>query len=497
MTLEVIDALECVVVIKNASPSEVEPNQTIYVKPFDYIRATIDIWSEDEYADSCLRFITQIRQPSLANEFGLAKHLEAKNLIDSQAKALRLFDHTASFLWGPPGTGKTYTIANSIQILMEMYPHTRILLVSMTNHGANEPVKRLVESMKERPCSPATRITRYGAGGDRQLFDDNPQLLPKDGDPLRSIDQDFDSPQVLPPGIDVFTAYGAQLRFNKLSELPLYDFVILDEASQLCIAAAAALCTLGKQVLFTGDHTQLSPVCKTKSQEHFPWVGQSMFAFMPERDAPNKVMLVEQMRMPEQVCKFVSQTFYDKKLRVADIVANDPKWLTFRQRIFAGSSRFNHFLIDEVPMSEDTETAGQQYRIWSAKRIVEMIRADGEVNYRYSEMSVLVPFAYQVCYVKKLLKEARIKGVCVSTVHKVQGDQYPLCFLGPVNSLGEFMAGDIGKSVVNVGASRTMSKLILLLSPKDLQNPHFGLAREIAEQSSLLALKMENEATAH
>src|SRR5207249_4721747 len=52
--------------------------------------------------------------------------------------------------------------------------------------------------------------------------------------------------------------------FDMLRSLPQRDLVVLDEASQVSLAHAAALAPLGRQSLFAGDPEQLAPVVQSE-----------------------------------------------------------------------------------------------------------------------------------------------------------------------------------------------------------------------------------------
>ena len=82
------------------------------------------------------------------------------------------------------------------------------------------------------------------------------------------------------------------------------------------------LAGLGKRVLFAGDHKQLSPMVQSRSDDARRWMGRSPFGYLNLSVAVKNV-LEEQSRMAPEICRTVSDLFYDGQLRVAKKEAAD------------------------------------------------------------------------------------------------------------------------------------------------------------------------------
>lgn len=79
----------------------------------------------------------------------------------NQLAAIRgAMSNTVSFVWGPPGTGKTTTLGYIACSLVEA--GERVLLVSNTNRAVDVALQQVIKSFKHVGREWRTRITRYG-----------------------------------------------------------------------------------------------------------------------------------------------------------------------------------------------------------------------------------------------------------------------------------------------------------------------------------------------
>jgi hypothetical protein len=97
-------------------------------------------------------------------------------LNESQCRALECaLGRNLTVIWGPPGTGKTYTIGTITEYL---YKNSRsVLLVSHTNTAVDQAIKHVARSMKEQ--LPEGVVIRVGEVRDEVLRSDYPDVLLK------------------------------------------------------------------------------------------------------------------------------------------------------------------------------------------------------------------------------------------------------------------------------------------------------------------------------
>ena len=243
---------------------------------------------------------------------------------DQQRAVRRSLGSRTTFVWGPPGTGKTWTLA---RIVEAHYRAGRsVLLVSHTNVA----VDTALEQVAERLCSEADfdrgLVLRRGPivkDELRRRF--GRQIIPAEvaarlGDePSRRRQAErslLDRCRVLATTVHrTYIHPGSARRF---------DTVVIDEASMLMpplVYWAAGLAT--RSVTVAGDFRQLPPIVITQKDNAKEWLARDVFerAGIPDRlgsgeAMPYLVSLGRQYRMRRPICKAVNRHFYaDRPLR--------------------------------------------------------------------------------------------------------------------------------------------------------------------------------------
>lgn len=160
------------------------------------------------------------------------------NISDFILSQLSLND--TLILQGPPGTGKTYQIAEICKKLC--LNGKSVLVTSLTNRALIEVVEKpaLRELLKEH------RIFKT------KLSTDEAKDLPN----LQSIKEI--SPQ--PGNLILSSFYITSGEATKMNNDQLFDYIIVDEASQALLAMFGAAKLLGKRNVWIGDTNQLPPV---------------------------------------------------------------------------------------------------------------------------------------------------------------------------------------------------------------------------------------------
>lgn len=258
-------------------------------------------------------------------------HAKALKLKDSQHRAARrMLFKRLSVVWGPPGTGKTYTLALSTLRMIEVLGSTAIkqcpiILVTAMTHAAIEAIVGKLNSLighyralKERDTSWLDMISleRVLSGTTHQ------------------------APKVKKVYIYAGTTYQLY-KFCEKSRLTA-NVIIIDEAGQLALGTAALvirwLSHNGKLVL-AGDHQQLAPILATvypEPPEERPLFGSVLDLLMDRKRGglkiartmsdPNSrsqdderdgvvVQLLENFRLNDDLGAFVER-IYAKKFQV-------------------------------------------------------------------------------------------------------------------------------------------------------------------------------------
>lgn len=170
-------------------------------------------------------------------------------LLDSISDIPSFIDAQLNFssalvLQGPPGTGKTYQIAKLCKFLCEQ--GKSVLVTALTNRALMEVAGKdsLVDLIKAKRVF-KTKITS----------DESHEI------PLLQLEKEVSPKKGCLVMATFFIASGVAA---ELSSESLFDYVIVDEASQALLAMLAAARLLGRKVIYVGDTKQLPPVVQLK-----------------------------------------------------------------------------------------------------------------------------------------------------------------------------------------------------------------------------------------
>lgn len=202
--------------------------------PFEYI-ANLQKIVQNNYSENVCSvldkdFENSNWQPSLVDNKN-----DIPNFILSQ---LTLTDQVV--LIGPPGTGKTYQIAEICKRLCEQ--GKSVLVTSLTNRALIEVI--------EKPA--LANLLEAGKVFKTKVSTDEKNEIPQ----LQQTKEI--NPQ--PSNLVLSTFFIASSEATNITDNPPFDYVIVDEASQALLAMFSAAKLLGKKNIWIGDTKQLPPV---------------------------------------------------------------------------------------------------------------------------------------------------------------------------------------------------------------------------------------------
>jgi predicted RecB family nuclease len=237
-----------------------------------------------------------------------------------QREALLLpFRSHLGLIEGPPGTGKTHVLAwMLIALILEAWQAGRPLhlAVSALTHRAIDNVLLKIQQLLQRSAvrSFPGRCLKWG-----QRLSSGPDS--DDEAPLTYVQ---DAAEVLETPYLILGATGFglyQLFESQSGAFPaFFDWVILDEASQMLLPQALLSLVYGKgQYVFCGDVQQLPPVVlgpQPAEEEAVP--GRSILAHLLATYGPNvRVRLNETYRLNSELCQLPSRLWYQGDLHPA------------------------------------------------------------------------------------------------------------------------------------------------------------------------------------
>ena len=372
------------------------------------------------------------------------------SLLDNQREAILKCMASKDYylIQGPPGTGKSFVL--SIVILEELAYFKHKVIVIGPNHMAIN--NTLGQILKLAP-SYSGILLKVG-----QTYNALNMLVNYDGKEYKvtnytSINGTEANKLEWPWAIGL-TPHSL---YTSRAESLECDTLIIDEAGQMTIPMALMGMIRAKKVILAGDHKQLSPIINSDD------INQELKCSVFERlmTEENCTMLDVSFRMCESICNFVSDLFYEGKLKQKKkgcgnmFVCNDPLY-DFHSPIII------HNVDDYGEQTSDKE----------AEFIAETIAGFISKGLPANEVAVLSPFRAQAANVRKHIRkysditEEQRKLIAADTIDKMQGQEREVIIYslvsGDMDYMTEMAEFLYNPNKMNVAFSRAKSKLIIV-----------------------------------
>jgi DNA replication ATP-dependent helicase Dna2 len=360
------------------------------------------------------------------------------NPAQDEAVRLAVGAEDCALVHGPPGTGKTYTLAHIVRALVER--GDRVLLSAFTNRA----VDNAIEALEEQDFTDVVRVgTESGVREDMQSY-----RLQTAGDPQACASELREA--------DVVAATTASCGSRVMREQS-FDVAVVDEAGQLTEPGTLAATTLAGRFVLVGDHHQLPPVVRATEagDDSCADLTRSLFERLADAYPDASVMLDRQYRMAQRIQAFASREFYDGQLRpaagevatqhVGDLPGVDPESLPSHLR---GRVAF----VDPGGHAEGNANPTE------ARAVAEVVESYAGAGVRLSEIGVIAPYRAQVAEIGKHVPDP----VTVDTVDRFQGSSEEVVVISFVAT------GDLDSPIfedyrrVNVALTRAKKALVLV-----------------------------------
>ena len=415
-------------------------------------------------------------------------------------------------IWGPPGTGKTHTMANIAIEFLEA--DKTVLAVSHSNISVDGVVSKVAELMRRRGMDDALdrgEVLRFGHVRDESLAKDTEVVsynvalkekpreaaklkkLLEEKEELRKsggfrtdrrvkVEQEIkrikksiaeDERECVERAKFVATTV-SRVYANKIFEGKSYDVVMFDEVSMayvpqvVCVAMFAS-----ERLVCVGDFRQLAPIAQGPSSKKA--LSRDIFWYLgicDERQRahfhPWLVMLNEQRRMHPGISAFSSKRFYGGLLKDHESVAHA------RDGIVDGTpypgEAMNLIDLGGTPCMAGKNSDNSRFNILSAAiAFATAITAEADNE---CDVGIITPYVAQVRLVRAMIQDYRGRrrktSVSCATVHQFQGSERDVIVMDLVESFpsakpGILMSSNENGSVdrlTNVAVTRARGKLV-------------------------------------
>ncbi|WP_245626045.1 AAA domain-containing protein, partial [Haloparvum sedimenti] len=288
---------------------------------------------------------------------------------------------------GPPGTGKTYTIARTIRALVEQ--GERVLLAAFTNRA----VDNALEALRDQGFEAVVRVgSKQGVRGDMQDV-----RLVRRGDPGEKARELGDAPVVAA----TTAACGSRVMREQA-----FDVAVVDEASQLTEPGTLAAANLAERFVLVGDHKQLPPVVRAEND-----LQRSLFQRLIEDHPEAGVMLDQQYRMSQRIQSFASAEFYDGALRPATPAVAGQSLAD----LGVDAADLPPALRGGVNFVDPDGARDGNRNVREAERVAGVVDAYVDAGVAVEDIGVIAPFRAQVAEI------GRRTDATVDTVDRFQG----------------------------------------------------------------------------
>lgn len=415
---------------------------------------------------------------------------------DQEAAVEKVFSaQDYALVLGMPGTGKTTTIAHIIRSLVAK--GKSVLLTSYTHTAVDNILLKIRED--------GIGILRLGAAA--KIHPDVQGFATIAAHPASSIEE-LERTWKDPPVV----ATTCLTINHPIFRRRLFDYCIVDEASQITLPVCLGPIRMAKRFILVGDHYQLPPLVQNKQAQE-GGLDVSLFRLLSESHPEAVVTLEHQYRMCADVMLLPNKLIYDGRLKCGnDSVANrslsipnmdalqrhhhssEPQrsrssnpfvtpidaslacpsptstkcWLTHalspaNKAVFLNTDAL-------LPASAETLSGTRILNPLESTLVVQLVESFLTTGVPASEIGVITFYRSQLALLRQGLRH-RAAALELHTADKFQGRDKEVVILSCVRSNDACSVGELLRDWrrINVAVTRARSKLVIVGSARTLK----------------------------
>lgn len=241
-----------------------------------------------------------------------------------------------------------------------------------------------------------------------------------------------------------------------------FDYVIMDESSQVPVYLALIPLLKTNKFVLIGDNKQLQPI---KNNNASYLLNKSIFNLLIEKYPNNYTFLNTQYRMNKKISDIASNLYYDNKLLTGDAVKNQKISLKNNKYFLLNEDVITFIDTSDVNFNE-VDLAGGCCNKYESCLILHLVDALLSNDISCEEIGIITPYRKQKNHIIKLLNNKGINIEC-DTIYRFQGrekDVIIISFCKSLNkSLNDFQKKFLAdENQLNVSLTRSRKKLIII-----------------------------------
>lgn len=482
-------------------------NAILFHDPWELLEQLIQRLDDAKKSKKKRNRMLQVITPSL-----LAKHPTNHIKSNIHELVLRSKYNPVTYVWGPPGTGKTYTLARVAA--NKYFKEKRVLVLSHSNQAVDVLMGEINHFVQKMDKQVEGEILRYGMSGasvtndflttmqlvekrEPGLFDKRLRFSELKRGLKNDLSQSFshrDTDQLLEIeeklarvlerirrkeiefvkeakiiGTTLAKAAGDAAIFEQE-----FDIVIIDEASMAYVPQIAFASSLAKRVIVCGDFKQLPPIASARDSKVNEWLKEDIFhkanvvkGIDTAEFHPHLFLLKKQRRMHPEISGFTNQHIYQSLVGDHEKVGEQRRSIALkkpfskRASVLLDTSFTGEFCINE----QASHSRMNPLHLFLSFQLIHEAYMDGMTSIGY-----VTPFRAQAGLMEYLLadlyeKECGEADIISATVHRFQGSEREMIIFDtvdgyPQNRASMLLAGRESERLINVAMTRAKGKFI-------------------------------------
>jgi uncharacterized protein len=414
----------------------------------DAILRFVSQWADDPKSHPALADLLERRPPHLAGEPSTLQIDETRDLTTQAIDVARRLDRSTLCIQGPPGTGKTTIVAEIILALVA--DGKRVGIVA----NSHQVILNLLDCIAIRGEERGARPTLVKVGGD-----EDHELITSGR--VQKIESKMAANTV---AVGPLVIGGTAWLFSRPELAGSLDYLFIEEAGQFSLANAVAVGASAANLILLGDQMQLA---QPTQGSHPGESGLSALEYLLQGHAtvPPElgIFLGKSYRMHPDVCRIISEAYYDSRLASAPSTASN-RIIGAAATAIGLEAGVRFIPVEHLGCTQDSDE-----EVCAIEALVEallgcsvVVKGAAARPMALGDILVVAPFNMQV----RALKQRLGRAARVGSVDKFQGQEAPVVIVSMcASTLDDAPRGPsflLSRNRLNVAISRAQALAVVV-----------------------------------